>query len=62
MTVTISEGINNSHVRIHSKDARFKKEWGEEIMCNANGMYKNLAMISTWVNNNYREECLFEVD
>jgi len=62
MIVTISEGSNNSYVVLQSKDQRFINEWGTQIECRSTGMYKNLALISAWANNNYREECLFEVD
>lgn len=62
MKVTIAEGHNSTTILLKSNDARFKREWGEQVECRTTGIYVNLAMIANWVNNTYHEECLFEVD
>lgn len=61
MIITISEGSNDNYIVLSSNDARFKNEWGTQIECRVNGMYKNLTLITDWANNNYHEACLFEV-
>lgn len=62
MTITISEGKGNSYVVLSTKDERFIREWGQQIECHATGMYKNLSLIASWVNNTCHEACFFEVD
>ena len=62
MTLTIYEGYDKSYVTVSSKDERFTKEWGSFIRVPASAVYRQLADISKWVNNELEEECLFEID
>lgn len=62
MTLTIYEGFDKSYVIIGSKDERFTKAWGQIYRAYAKNLYKDLANLSAWCNNELGEECLFEVD
>lgn len=62
MTITIYAGYDASYVMLGSKDERFGKAWGSVMKVPTSGIYKDLAQISFWCNNELDEECLFEVD
>lgn len=62
MTITIYEGYDSSYILLGSKDERFQKEWGQAVRVPVGLIYRNLAEIAAWVNNELEEECLFEVD
>lgn len=63
MTITIYEGYyDDSYVLVGSKDERFRVAWGNTMRIPTSLLYKNLAEISFWVNNELGEECLFEID
>lgn len=62
MTITIYEGYDNSYIMLGCKDERFEREWGRILKIPASSVYKDLAQVAKWVNNELGEECLFEVD
>lgn len=62
MLITIKAGYSDSTFILTSKDSRFIREWGTELCCNSAGVYKNLALVANWANNDIKEECLFEVE
>lgn len=62
MTLKIYEGFDKSYVNILSRDERFIKAWGTIYRAYTNNLYKDLANLSEWCNNDLGEECLFEVD
>ena len=62
MTITIYEGYDDSYVLVGSKDERFRAVWGNMMTIPTRLVYKNLEEISSWVNNELSEECLFEID
>ena len=62
MIITIYEGYDNSYIMLGSKNKEFRKAYGEVVKIPNSLIYKNLAEISSWVNNELDEECLFEVD
>ena len=62
MTITIYEGYDNSYVMLGSKDVRFAKNWGSVVKIPTSAIYKELSQIATWCNNEFGEECLFEMD
>lgn len=62
MTITIYEGFDKSYVLLGSKDEKFHKAWGSVVRIPVSNIYRDLAQISTWCNNELGEECLFEVD
>lgn len=63
MTITIYEG-NDNNIMLGSKDERFREVWGEVFKAPtlAANLYKDLAQISFWCNNELGEECLFEIE
>lgn len=62
MIVTVYEGFDNSHILLDSKDRRFLKEYGGSIKAPNGRVYRVMAALASWVNNELGEECLFEVD
>lgn len=62
MTITIYEGYDKTYVMLGSKDDRFHKAWGNTIKIPVSNIYQGLTQISYWSNNEFGEECLFEVD
>lgn len=62
MIITIYEGYDKSYVMLGSKDERFSKAWGNVVKISVSNIYRDLAQICSWCNNELGEECLFEVD
>ena len=62
MTITIYEGYDKSYIMLGSKDKRFAEAWGSVFRVPASNIYKDLASVASWANNELGEECLFEVD
>lgn len=62
MTITIYEGNDKSYVLFGSKDQRFAQAWGSVFRCPVSNIYRDLSQITTWCNNELKEECLFEVE
>lgn len=62
MIITIYAGYDNSYVLLGSKNEEFHKTWGNIVRIPASAIYRDLAQISAWCNNELNEECLFEVD
>lgn len=62
MIITIYEGYDKSYVLLGSKDERFNKAWGNTMRIPVSNIYKELAYIASWCNNEIGEECLFEID
>lgn len=62
MVITIYEGYDKSYVLLGSKDERFAKNYGSVMRVFTNNLYRELADISAWINNDLEEECLFEID
>lgn len=62
MTITIYEGYDNSYIMLGCKDQRFHDAWGSVVKIPVSSVYKNLAQVASWCNNDLGEECLFEVD
>lgn len=61
MTITIYEGYDKTYIMVGSKDERFRKAWGSVVKIPSSTVYKDLAQISYWCNNEIGEECLFEI-
>ena len=62
MTITICEGYDNSYVILSCKHAEFRKNYGcTEHGVKASNVYRELAAVAEWVNNELGEECLFEI-
>lgn len=62
MTVTIYEGYDKSYIMLGSKDQRFVKAWGNVLKVPVSNLYKDLASVTSWANNELKEELLFEVE
>lgn len=62
MTVTIYEGYDKSYIMLGSKDQRFVKAWGNVFKVPVSNLYKDLASVTSWANNELEEELLFEVE
>lgn len=62
MTITIYEGYDSSYVLIGSKDERFAKAWGQVYRVPVANLYREMVALAEWVNNEFGEACLFEVD
>ena len=62
MIITIYEGYDKSYVMLGSKDDRFHKAFGSVVKIPTSAVYRDLAQISFWANNELGEECVFEVD
>lgn len=60
MILTITKNSVGT-VTVHAKDERMRK-----LLPHLNwvlgDVYSDLASISEWVNNEFKEECLFEID
>lgn len=62
MVIAISEGLNKAYIVLNSKDRRFRQKYDVDYKVDALSVYKELASIASWVNNDLNEECLFEMD
>lgn len=62
MIITIYEGYDRSYVMLGSKDERFHKAWGSTVKIPTSNIYRDLAQIAYWCNNEIGEELLLEVD
>ena len=62
MIITIYKGTDSHSVLLGSKDHRFAEAWGSVYRAPVNCIYDELSNITRWVNNELKEECLFEVD
>lgn len=62
MIITIYEGYDKSYIMLGSKNKEFHKTWGSVVKIPVSNIYRDLAQIATWCNNELKEECLFEVD
>lgn len=62
MIITIYKGNDSSYVLLGSRDDRFVAVWGTTVKVPVSLFFTNLNEISTWVNNELGEECLFEFD
>ena len=62
MTLTIYEGHDKTYIMLGSHDERFAKQYGTVYVVPTNNLYRELADIASWCNNELWEECLFEVD
>lgn len=62
MTITIYEGYDKGYVLIGSKDKRFSEAWGDVYKVHKDNLYRDLVILTEWVNNDLGEECLFEID
>lgn len=62
MVITIYEGYDKSYILLGSKDERYAQAWGNVHRVRVTDLYRELASITNWVNNELGEECLFEVD
>ena len=72
MTFTIHDGYDHKYVIVGTKNQKFKdyylssgrgadgRYWCLDIEIRS--IYKGLADIASWVNNELGEECLFEVE
>ena len=61
MTITIYEGYDKSYIMLGSKDERFVQELGSVYKVPVGNVYNDLERVSSWVNNELGEECLFEI-
>lgn len=61
MTITIYEGYDKSYIMLGSKHPEFSNAWGNIYKVPTTSIYKDLQNIASWVNNELREECLFEI-
>ena len=62
MIITIYEGYTENYVILNSNHEEFYKRYGNKYILDNRHIYKELTKISSWVNNDLGEECLFEVD
>lgn len=62
MVITVYKGHDKTHIMLGSKDDRFHKVWGSVVKIPVSAIYTDLAQITYWCNNEFKEECLFEVD
>lgn len=62
MIITIYEGFDKSYIMLGSKNEEFHKAWGSTIKIPVSAIYRDLAQITYWCNNELSEECLFEID
>lgn len=62
MTITIYESIKPDIALIESKRSEFIKRYGKMLVeIPAKDLVKEMTKISRWVNNELKEECLFEI-
>ena len=62
MTVCISESVyGDKGVIVGSKDERFQKAWGWKNRVSRENLFDVMNEIASWVNNELKEECLFEM-
>lgn len=63
MVITIMDGGGaGNRLVLKSRDKRFIARYGEELETTANNFYLASVEISSWVNNELKEECGFEID
>lgn len=62
MTVTIYDGATYDYVILKSKHPEFIKKYGRQYEVSTRFIYMMLAEVTSWANNDLKEECLFEVD
>lgn len=62
MIITIRKGYTENYVILTCTRHEFYKRYGNKYILDNRHVYKELAKISSWVNNELGEECLFEVD
>lgn len=62
MIITIYEGYDKTYIMLGAKDKRFSQAWGSVYKVPVSNIYKDLAQVASWVNNELGEECLFEMD
>lgn len=62
MIITMYEGYDKSYMILDSNHEEFRQNYGCKMIVPTSDIYKELADISKWCNNDVHEECLFEVD
>ena len=62
MIITIYQGFTPAEILLGSKDERFAKSYGNTVRVPAELVYRNLAEITAWANNELGEEVLCDVD
>ena len=62
MTITVYESIKPDKALIESKRDEFIKRYGKMLVeIPARDLVHEMRMIAYWVNNELKEECLFEI-
>ena len=63
MVITIRNGGGAGHwLYLDCKDKRFVERYGGRVFAEGRNFYLASVEISKWVNNELKEECLFEID
>ena len=63
MIITIKNGGGaGAWLLLDSKDERFHKKYGDGICTTGTNFYLASVDVAKWVNNDLKEECLFELD
>ena len=62
MIITVYESIKPDKALIESKNDKFIERYGKMLVeIPAKDLVHEMRMISVWVNNDLKEECLFEI-
>lgn len=63
MTITIYDPHNgHNFICFKSNHPEFKKEYGERILTTFYNQFSVMQSLAEWVNNDIKEECLFDVE